>query len=266
METTADTISTRWHDIVVNKVELTDPFIWLAKGWNDMRDAGMYSLSYGLGIVLISGLLTFGLFATDNLFLLPFLVAAFFLIAPFLGIGLYQMSAYIERGESLKTASAIKTSKSIHTQISLITVGFLIIAQLWIASNFILFALLYKGISPPIHSFISNVFLTEKGMIFSLASITVGFFFAFCAYVISVITVPILIDRDIDGFTAIRISIKSVLKNMPTMMLWAVLIILIISFGLVTYYVGLIIALPVIGHASWHAYRSLAPTLPSQNT
>lgn len=260
METTAYTRSSRWPDLVVNKIRLTEPFEWLSKGWKDMRDAGRYSLMYGLGIVLISGLLTFALFATDNLFLLPFLVAAFFLIAPFLGIGLYQMSAHLERGESLKTCNALEAWKSNHTQISMITVGFLIIAQLWIAFNFILFALLYEGISPPIHNFISNVFLTEKGMLFSLASICVGFFFAFCAYLISVITVPILIDRKIDGFTAIRLSIKSVLNNMLPMMLWAFLIVLIVGLGLLTYYIGLIIALPVIGHGSWHAYRALVPT------
>ncbi|MCU7930441.1 MAG: DUF2189 domain-containing protein [Candidatus Thiodiazotropha sp. (ex Codakia rugifera)] len=260
METTAYTGSTRWPELVVNKIQLTEPFEWLAKGWKDMRDAGRYSLMYGLGIVLISGLLTFALFATDNLFLLPFLVAGFFLIAPFLGIGLYQMSAHLERGEPLKTCNALEAWKSNHTQISIITVGFLIITQLWIASNFMLFALLYEGISPPIGNFISNVFLSEKGMTFSIASITVGFFFAWCAYVISVITVPMLIDRKVDGFTAIRFSIKSVLKNMPAMMLWAFLIVLIVGLGLITYYVGLIVALPIIGHASWHAYRSLVPS------
>jgi uncharacterized membrane protein len=260
METIAYTGSTRWPDLEVNKIALTEPFEWLSKGWKDMREAGRYSFMYGAGIVLISGLLTFGLFATDNLFLLPFLAAAFFLIAPFLGIGLYQMSAHLERGESLKSCNAVEAWKSNHTQISMITAGFFIIAQLWIASNFILFALLYKGISPPIHNFISSVFLSEKGMNFTIASITVGFFFAWCAYIISVITVPMLIDRKVDGFTAIRFSMKSVLKNMPAMMLWAFLIVLIVGIGLITYFIGLIIALPVIGHASWHAYRSLVPS------
>ncbi|MCU7850482.1 MAG: hypothetical protein KZQ89_21400 [Candidatus Thiodiazotropha sp. (ex Lucinoma kastoroae)] len=97
-------------------------------------------------------------------------------------------------------------------------------------------------------------------MVFSIASITVGFLFAWCAFAISVITVPMLIDRKVDGFTAIRISIKAVLKNMPAMMLWAFLIVVIVGLGLMTYYVGLIVALPLIGHGSWHAYRSLVPS------
>ena len=260
METTQYTGKTRWPDLVVNKIELTEPFGWLTKGWKDMRDAGRYSFTYGAGIVLISGLITFGLFATDSFFLLPFLVSGFFLIAPFLGIGLYQMSAHLERGEPLKTCNALEAWKSNHTQISMITAGFFIIMQLWIATNFVLFSLLYEGISPPLDDFFSNLFLSEKGRTFTIASIIVGFFFAWCAYAISAVTVPMLIDRKVDGFTAIRFSIKAVLKNMPAMMLWAFLIVLIVGLGLVTYYVGLLIALPLIGHGSWHAYRSLVPS------
>ncbi|MCU7852947.1 MAG: DUF2189 domain-containing protein [Candidatus Thiodiazotropha sp. (ex Monitilora ramsayi)] len=260
METTAYTGSTLWPELVVNKIELTQPFEWLRRGWKDMREAGRYSFMYGVGIVLISGLLTVTLLATDSMFLLPFLVAGFFLIAPFLGIGLYQMSAHLERGEPLKNCSALEAWKSNHTQISMITAGFLIMMQLWIASNYVLFSLLYEGISPPLDNFFSNVFLSEKGRTFAIASVMVGFFFAWCAYMISVITVPILIDRKIDGFTAIRLSIKSVLRNMPAMMLWAFLIVLITGLGLITYYIGLIIALPLMGHASWHAYRSLVPS------
>lgn len=260
MEATPYTGSTRWHELVVNKIGIGEPFDWLAKGWKDMRDAGRFSLLYGAGIVLISVLLTFALVATDSMFLLPFLVAGFFIVAPFLGIGLYQMSAHLERGEPLKSCNALEAWKGNHTQISMITAGFLIIMQLWIATNYVLFSLLYEGISPPLDNFFSNVFLSEKGRTFALASLTVGFFYAWCAYVISVITVPMLIDRKVDGFTAIRLSIKAVLKNMPAMMLWAFMIVVIVGLGLMTYYVGLIVALPLIGHASWHAYRSLVPS------
>jgi len=260
METKPYTGSTRWPDLVVNRIELSEPFVWLTKGWKDMRNAGRYSLTYGAGIAVISGLLTFGLLATGSQFLLPFLVSGFFLIAPFLGIGLYQMSAHLERGEPLKTCNALEAWKSNHTQISMITAGFFIIMQLWIATNFVLFSLLYKGISPPLDNFFRDVFLSEEGRVFAMASITVGFFFSWCAYTISAITVPMLIDRKVDGFTAIRFSIKAVLKNMPAMMLWAFLIVLIVGLGLITYYVGLIVALPLIGHASWHAYRSLVPS------
>ncbi len=260
METTAYTGSTRWHELVVNKISFAEPFEWLSKGWKDMREAGRYSLTYAAVIVLISGLMTLGLVVTDNLFLLTFLVAGFFLVAPAIGIGLYQMSAHLERGEPLKTCNALEAWKRNQGQISMVTGGFFIIMQLWIAVNFVLFALLYAGISPPLENFFSKLFLSEEGRMFAIASVSVGFFFAWCAYAISVVTVPMLFDRKVDGFTAIRISIKAVLQNMPAMMLWAFLIVLIVGLGLITFYIGLLVALPLIGHGTWHAYRSLVPS------
>ncbi len=260
MESTPYTGSTRWPDLVVNKIEISEPFRWLALGWKDMCDATKYSLRYGLGVAIISGLLTYGLFVTGSLFLLPFLVSGFFLVAPFLGIGLYQISRYLEKGEPLHTCNPMDALKSNHIHIGMITGSFFMILQLWIASNFVLFSLLYEGISPPLDNFFSDVFLSEKGRVFMIASILVGAFFACCAYMISAITVPILIDRKIDGFTAIRFSIKSVLQNIPAMMIWAFLIVLIVGLGLITFYIGLIVALPLVGHGSWHAYRALVPS------
>ncbi len=260
MESTAYTGSTRWPDLVVNKISFTEPITWLSMGWKDMRNAGWYSFRYAAIIVLISGLLTLGLVVTDNLFLLTFLICGFFLVAPSIGIGLYQMSAHLERGEPLKACSALEALKSNQEQISLVSGGFFIIMQLWIAVNFVLFALLYTGISPPLENIFSKLFFSEEGRVFAIASVTVGFFFAWCAYAISVVTVPMLLDRKVDGFTAIRISIKAVLQNMPAMMLWAFLIVVIVGLGLLTFYVGLLVALPLIGHGTWHAYRALVPS------
>lgn len=263
MEQTAYTGGTRWHELVVNRVDLTRPFVWLAKGWQDMRKAGSYSLTYGAAIVLISGLMTYGLIASGKLFLLPFLIAGFFIVAPAIGIGLYQMSAHLEHGEPLKTCNALEAWQRNQGQISIVSAGFLIILQLWMVANFVLFALLYAGVSPPLHDFFRQVFLSESGQTFALASLLVGFVLAWCAYAISVVTIPMLIDRKVDGFTAIRFSVKGVLQNMPAMTVWAGLIVIIVGLGLALFYVGLIISLPWIGHATWHAYRDLVPASES---
>ena len=250
METSAYTGSTRWPELIVNKIGITEPFTWLSKGWRDMLDAKWYSLRYAGAIVLFSGLLTLSLVITANLFLIPFLISGFFLVAPAVGIGLYQMSAHLERGESLKACSALEAFKQNQGQISMITGGFFIILNLWVAMNFVLFALLYTGISPPLDQFFSKLFLSEEGRVLAIASFSLGFLLAWCAFAISAVTVPMLIDRKVDGFTAIRISIKSVLHNMPAMMLWAFLIVLIVGLGLLTFYIGLLLALPLIGHGT----------------
>jgi uncharacterized membrane protein len=260
MEATVYTGSTRWDELEVNRIPLGQPFKWLAKGWRDIGSAGIYSLRYGAAFVVISGLITWLVWSTDSLFLLPFLIAGFFIVAPPLGIGLYLMSAHLERGEPLAGCSAYQAWKLNQSQVSMVSTGFIILVNIWLVANVALFTLLYEGSSPSLDNFFTRVFLSEAGFKFALASLLVGFLIAWCAFAISVITVPMLIDRQVDGFTAIRFSIKSVLGNMPAMMLWAGLIVLIVGLGIATFYLGLIIALPLIGHASWHAYRDLVPT------
>lgn len=260
MEATKYTGSTSWPDLVVNKINLLEPLTWLSKGWKDMLTAGFFSFRISLVIVLISGLLTYGCIATDNLFLLAFLLSGFFMVAPVVGIGYYQISAHIENNESLNGCSALTALKQNQGPISLVTAGFMMILNLWISLNFTLFAFLYSGISPPLDNLLAKLFLSEEGRNFAIASVTTGFIFASFAFMISVVTVPMLINRKVDGFTAIRMSVKSVLSNFIPMMLWAFLIVVIIGLGLLTFYVGLLVALPLIGHSTWHAYRTLIPS------
>jgi uncharacterized membrane protein len=259
MENAATAGSARPGEIAVNPVGLDRPWKWLARGWSDMIRARRYSLRYGAVIVLVSGLLTLGLAASGMFFLVPFLAAGFFLVAPIIGLGLYQISAHLERGEPLSSCNALEAWRRNQSQLSVITAGFFIIMQLWMAANFVLFALLYSGLHPPLEGFFSSVFLSEEGRIFSLASIGVGFVLAWVAFAISAVSVPMLMDRQVDGFTAIRTSVKAVVHNWPAMALWAVLIVVLIGLGLMTFYVGLAIALPLVGHGTWHAYRDLVP-------
>jgi len=224
-----------------------------------MLNAGFFSFRISLAIVFTSGLLTYACIATDNLFLLAFLVSGFFMVAPVVGIGYYQLSAHLENKEVLNGCSALTALKQNQGPISLVTAGFMMILNLWVSLNFTLFAFLYSGISPPLDNLLAKLFLSEEGRNFAIASAATGFMFALFAFMISVVTVPMLINRQVDGFTAIRMSIKSVLNNFSAMMLWAFLIVLIVGLGLATFYIGLLVALPLIGHSTWHAYKALVP-------
>ena len=259
MENTAIAEAIRPDDIRVNHVGLDQPWQWIEKGWHDLLQARAYSLTYGAVIVLISGLITLGLMVQDLGFLVPFLVAGFYLLAPVIGLGLYQMSAHVERKEPLHFCHFLEAWKHNQGQLGVITAGLLIIMQLWMMSNFVLFALHYDGIDPPLENFVSTVFLSGEHNAFAFASIGVGFLLAWVAYAISAISVPMLMDRKVDGWTAIRTSVKAVTQNWPAMTLWAVLIVMFIGIGLLTFYVGLFVAMPLIGHATWHAYRDTVP-------
>jgi uncharacterized membrane protein len=259
MENAAVAEPIRQEEIRVNRVTLAQPWQWVERGWEDMMRARKYSLTYGAVIVLISGLITLGLMVEGYSFVVPFLAAGFYLLAPVIGLGLYQMSAHLERNEPLHFCHFLEAWKQNQGQLGVITAGLLIIMQLWMMSNFVLFALLYTGMHPPLENFFSTVFLSGKNNVFAFASISVGFLLAWLAYAISAISVPMLMDRKVDGFTAIRTSVKAVTQNWAAMTLWAVLIVMFIGLGLLTFYVGLFIAMPLVGHATWHAYRDLVP-------
>jgi uncharacterized membrane protein len=258
--TVADAVPS--EDIVVNKIDLSRPWVWIEKGWQDMLAGRRYSLTYGAVIVLLSGLITLGLKGEGLFYIVPFLAAGFYLLAPIIGLGLYQMSAHVERNEPIQFCSALEAWRRNQGQLGVITAGLLIIMQLWMMSNFVLFALLYNGMHPPLEDFFGRVFLSGDQNAFVFASLTVGFVLAWLAYAISAISVPMLMDRKVDGFTAIRTSVKAVTQNWMPMTLWALLIVFFIGLGLLTFYIGLAIAMPLVGHATWHAYRDLVPAKP----
>jgi uncharacterized membrane protein len=247
----------------INRIGLAKPFEWLARGWADLRATAWYSLRYGAAVVLISVGLTWTLYALDMGFLVPFLAVGFFLVAPVIGLGLYQMSAHLERGEPLSRCSIIEAWQRNQGQLGMVGAGLAIILQLWIASNYVLFALLYQGLAPPLDNFFARVFLSDDGRNFAIASAVVALMLLWVAYAITAVSVPLLMDNKVDGWTAIRTSVKVVSQNWPAMILWASIILICIGIGIATFYVGLAVALPLIGHGTWHAYRDSVRPQPA---
>ncbi len=259
METAAPGSNLNEQDIPIHRIPLTRPLRWLALGWRDTIAARPYSLVYGGAVVLFSLLITLTLTWEGYGFLVPFLVAGFYLLAPAIGLGLVQMSANLEKGNKLEFCQALEALRGNQGQLGMVIAGLTIIAQVWIAANFVLFALLYTGFDPTLERFFNTVFFSEEGRGFAIASLLVGFVLAWAAFAISAISIPMLVDRDVDGWTAIRTSVRAVARNWPAMTLWAGLIVAVIAIGLSPLYLGLVVALPVIGHATWHAYRDLIP-------
>jgi uncharacterized membrane protein len=257
-ETTFDPLPRR-EDPRVTRVTLRHPWHWLKKGWRDIAAAPAYSLRYGAGIVLISGLILFLTLVGHLTFLVPFLTAGFFLMAPLLAIGLYRMSAHLERGEPLTSCQALEAVKQNQGQLGIATGFLFMIMQLWILASVFLFIMLFQDPFPTWDNFIPVVVLSGQYTPLVVAVVLVGAFFAVCAFCVSAITIPMLIDRPVDGFTAMRTSLRAVTHNWLPMLLWAALLVTIVGAGLLTFYLGLFLAVPLAGHATWHAYRDLVP-------
>jgi uncharacterized membrane protein len=243
----------------VSTIDFSHPWDWLRKGWADIRTAPSYSLTYGTGIVLLSLLITTLMILGELSFLLPFLIAGFFLMAPMLSIGLYQMSAHLEHGESLKSCQALEAFKRNQGQLGMVSAFLFVTLQAWLVVSLVSIALLFDDPFPTLDNFLPVVFFSGEHLLLLITITLVGAGFAAFVFGIMAITVPLLVDRHLDALTAMRTSARAVLHNPGPMLLWAGLIVLIVGAGLVTFYLGLFIAIPLIGHASWHAYRDLVP-------
>lgn len=243
----------------VNVITLDHPWEWLAKGWQDLTRAPKYSLAYGAVFAAVSWLLTFGLMAEDMFFIIPPLAAGFFLMAPLLGIGLYQISDTLERGESVQFCNALKAWRRNEVHLSGMALVLVLVMLAWMLAALLVFALLYDRPVPTWENFIPVVFLSGESPLFLFTGIATGAFIAAFTFTISAITVPMLMDREVDVFTAMHTSVQAVRTNWQAMALWASLIVMFVGVGLVTFYIGLIVAMPLVGHATWHAYRDLVP-------
>ncbi|MFN0164337.1 MAG: DUF2189 domain-containing protein [Burkholderiales bacterium] len=255
--TTADEQSTAAQHFqlpAVREVDALRAFIWLARGWADFSALGAKSAFYGLcfaGMGLLI-LLVFR-FAIDYT---STLTTGFMLVGPFLAIGLYDLSRQREAGQGVVLTRSLVAWRGnaggIGIYVLILTVAFLV----WARASLVTFALFEARALPTWAAFFAQLVALEN-LAFVGAFFGVGLFFAGLVFAFSAISIPCLLDRRADPITAAVLSIVAVLRNPVAMLVWAVLIVLLIGIGFATFYVGLIVTGPLVGHATWHAYRDL---------
>jgi uncharacterized membrane protein len=232
------------------------PFAWLALGVRDMRENLVESLGYGTAVA-VAGWLIWA-YTKDRPQLFTSSVTSFFLIAPLLAAGLYEISRRQERnihtsfGESLQ-AWRLSGGALAHFGLALV-----LWAIFWERLSAILFALSYSGEAPDVQSFFRDVFLSGNYPEVVLAYLAVGTVFAAIVFVVSVISIPMLLDRNGDIYTAMATSFLAVTRNIAAMVIWAGLIVALTAIGFATLLFGMVVIFPILGHATWHAYRDLA--------
>lgn len=249
-----ENIQREFNSLPVRQVAANRPFQWLAAGWRDLIRAPRQSLSFGLAFALV-GFLLIGLGASQP-HLVTSAVSGFFLIGPFLALGLYQISRRLERSQpvSLKDAMvAWQGNYSLGLFAALL--AFALIS--WERISAILFALLYSGNIATLDNLAYTLFLSGEHVGFALAYIVVGGILAVLVFAFSVVAVPAMLDQRCDTITAMVTSLQAARGNVPAMALWAVLIVALVGLGFATAFLGLIVLMPLLGHATWHAYRDL---------
>ena len=242
----------------IRTVQLERPWAWLAAGWRDLLGAPVISLVYGVLFAVIGWAITFGLWWLDAIYLILPLSAGFLIMGPILAVGLYEVSRRRHEGERVSFAATLRAFQVNPTQIAFMGVTLLLLFLAWIRLAVMIFFLFF-GLRPPsLADFVGQVFFSAGSLPFLIFGTAVGAVLAALAFGLSAVSIPLLLDRPHEHVvTAIATSFKAILDNPATMLFWAVLIVLFVGAGLVTFYLGLIVALPLIGYASWHAYRDL---------
>lgn len=258
---------------VSRTVTLAQPLRWLARGARDMRRGGWLSLLHGLAPAAFGALLV--LLARDRFWLLAGAFSGFLVVAPVLATSLYAISRALERGEAVNLQLIIKTwTRWQHSRYavrggywSLVRFGLLLAlaGTGWVLTSAALITLLAaQPVNTPL-DFLRHVVLAPNRYLFELW-LTLGGLMAAPIFASSVIAMPLLLDRRVDVLQAVLASWQVVLTNPVALALWAALIMGLSLLGLGTLLVGLIFVLPLLGHASWHAYRDLvdASALPER--
>jgi len=243
----------------VRRIDVERPWQWLAAGWRDLMAAPIVSVLYG-GVFVLGGLiLTFLLWSLDWLYLLLPIGAGFLLLAPVLATGLYEVSRRLERGERPSLLEAFQAWEKRPGSLAVMGLVLMFFFLTWIRIAFLIFALFFGPESLNWTSFVQMLFFSTDGMPFLIVGTIVGGVFAVLAFALSAVSIPLILDRDVGALAAMATSVSAVLVNWRVMLGWAALIALFGAAGLVSFYIGLGVTLPLIGYATWHAYRDLVP-------
>jgi len=225
---------------------------WLAAGWRDVRRTPIASLAYGLLFAIGGDLLLVSLWQRPQYFLVA--ISGFFIVAPLLCAGLYELSRRSERGQDSRFVDSLAAFARGREGLALFGMLLLLLWIAWERFSAVLFSELLAGAAP------ANVgdFVAAAGSdALTIVWLSVGALLALFVFMLSVVSVPLLIDRDSDFISAAVTSLRAFHANPLPLLAWSATIVTLTLAGFATALFGLIVLMPLLGHASWHAYRDL---------
>lgn len=231
----------------------SDPFQWLARGTRDFMRAPMIGLFFGACFVAMGWALVF-VFRNAGAYLLA-LSAGFLLVGPFFCMGLYHVSDRLELGERPRLLDAAMAWRRKLDTLAIFGLVLLVLEMLWARASLVVFALTFHGGLPDFAGSLKGL-VNPQNVEFILAWTALGGVFATIIFAVSVVSIPMILDRRSDAITAGLTSIRLVLARPAVMLLWAAIITILVVVAMLPGFAGLLVVGPILGHASWHAYRA----------
>lgn len=237
---------------VILPLSWADPLIWLRLGLRDMRTQPATSLFFGLCFWAMALTLA-KVFQAWPEYTLS-MASGCLLLGPFLAMGLYEISLRRERGQPASFVASLTCWRSHIRSMGMLVLVLIVLELLWGRASLVVFAVFFNTGMPSTSSVMQAVFNPDN-LEFVVAYTVVGGIFAMLVYSTSVVSIPMILDRDTDAVTATITSMRVVFGSLGVMLFWGGIIALLIGVSLALWGIALLVTGPLLGHASWHAYR-----------
>ena len=236
----------------VRRVGFAAPFRWLARGAKDLRAHMGVAVFYGLCFWAMALTLE-AVFRHKPEYTMT-IVSGCLLVGPFLAMGLYDVSRRLEQGLPVRLSESLSCWDSHIGSMGLLVLVLTVLELLWGRASLVVFAVFFNTGMPSTAGVLEAVFNPQNWQ-FLAVYLGVGSVFAALVYCTTVVSIPMILDRDTDAITAGLTSFRVVLENTGTMLLWGALVVGLTLLALWPWSLGLLLVGPWLGHATWHAYR-----------
>lgn len=246
----------------VATISVTAPFKWLSGAWQDYLSAPLPFMIYGIILSAISAMIAWALVFSGAFAWVFVLAGGFFLVAPILAMGLYEGGRILEQGQSPGLTDIVLVREAVRLDLAYLGLALFLIYMFWTRIAQIVYALSTPVMHKTPAEFLTFMFTTQDGLSMALTGTLVGGAIAFLAFSLVVISAPMLLSAKSDVFIATITSVRCVTKNFLPMLVWGLLIVVLTAIGIASAFFGLILIYPLIGLATWRAYRDLVPGSP----
>lgn len=249
---------------VVREIGFGAPLRWLALGARDFRERPVPCLFYGTCFAAMGWLLAALLRPAPGTMMA--LTAGFLLVGPFMAMGLYEVARRREAGLPCDLLASTLVWRRNLTNVAILGIGLEIVMALWARSSMMVIAIFFPRSMPSVAVLLDEIARGQE-IGFLATWLGVGALFATLVFAFTAIAIPLMLDRGTDAITAMLASVVAFGRNVVPLLFWAALIVALTVLGFATFFVGLIVTVPWVGLATWHAYRALVePVEPVATT
>ena len=240
----------------IAELDFADLKVALVRGVTDFRKAPTCGITFSAMFVALGIVLYLQMVVWQSDWSIVPIAAGFPLVGPFVAVGLYEISRMLEKGKPVSWSIILRAIyHERNRQIPSMAFVVLFIFLIWVYMAHLVFALSF-GLKPLTNVMTStDILFTKEGIMMLVMGTGVGAFLSFILFSITVVGIPLVVDREIDVVSAMITSFSLVLNNMAVMLTWGLIVGFLLALAMIPMFLGLIVVLPILGHATWHLYR-----------